>query len=115
MSTAYELSMELCSYIRHHQPEPEEVTERWRRVFEAVLIRERFTRHAIDYMWEHLAQGNWEHMHQTDEEQGRSADDWLEAFEADVFYCSDRYTLDRLTRCHWLWRQWTWQLRKGEE
>lgn len=115
MSTAYELSMELCSYICNSEPELEEVTERWRRVFEAILICERFTRRAINYMWEYLAQGNWEHLHQTDEERCFSPDEWLEKFCNDVFYCSDRWSLDRLTRCHWLWRQYTWQLKKEEE
>lgn len=115
MSNACELSMEMCDYIGKHEPEPKEVTKRWRRVFEVVLIREQFNKHAIDYMWKYLAEGNWEHLHQTDEEQGMSADDWLEAFRWEVFYCSDRWSLDRLMRCHWLWRQWTQQLREEEQ
>lgn len=24
----------------------------------------------------------------------------------DVMYCSDRWSLDRLTRCHWTYRQY---------
>ena len=106
MSGAYERSMDLYHYIRTPDCSPAEVERLWRRVFEAVLVRERFTRRAIDYMWDNLAQGNWEHMHQTEAERAMTADEWLEAFRADVYYCSDRYTLDRLTRCHWTWRQY---------
>lgn len=112
MSSAYERSMELSKYIRTADCSPDEVGRLWRNVFEAVLIRERFTRHAIDYMWDNLAQGNWEHMHQTDEEKAKTSSGWLEDFELDVFYCSDRWSLDRLTRCHWTWRQYEFALWK---
>lgn len=109
MSAAYERSMELYRYIRTQDCSPAEVERLWRQVFEAVLMRERFTRRAIDYMWDNLAQGNWEHMHQTGAERAMTADEWLEAFRDDVFYCSDRWSLDRLTRCHWTWRQYKWK------
>lgn len=106
MSDAYECSMELCEHIADGGCSTDEVERLWRQVFEAVLIRERFTRRAIDYMWEHLAQGNWKHLWQNENERGRSDDEWLTEFRLDVFYCSDRWSLDRLTRCHWQWRQW---------
>ena len=106
MSAACERSMELYRYIRTPDCSPAEVERLWRQVFEAVLMRERFTRKAIDYMWDNLAQGNWKHMHQAEAERAMTADEWLEAFSGDVFYCSDRWSLDRLTRCHWTWRQY---------
>lgn len=107
MSYAYERSMELTSYIKGGGSSPDEVERLWRQVFEAVLMRERFTRRAIDYMWEHLAQGNWVHLWQNEDEKSMSSDEWLTEFRLDVFYCSDRWSLDRLMRCHWQWRQWT--------
>lgn len=109
MSDAYERSMALCRYIRTPDCSLAEVEKLWRQAFEAVLIRESFTRKAIDYMWKNLAQGNWEHLHQTDAEKERTVEEWLECFRADVWYCSDRWSLDRLTRCHWLWRQYAWK------
>lgn len=109
MSDAYEKSMALCKRVEAGCP-TEEAESLWRQVFEAVLIRERFTRHAIDYMWDNLAQGNWERLHQTEGEKAKTAAEWLEDFRLDVFYCSDRWSLDRLTRCHWLWRQHAWAL-----
>lgn len=109
MSAAYERSMELYRYVKGGGNSIDEIERLWRQVFEAVLMRERFTRRAIDYMWEHLAQGNWEHLHQTDDEQRMSADEWLDGFRWDVSYCSDRWSLDRLMRCHWQWRQYKWE------
>ena len=106
MSAVYERSMALYRYIRTPDCSPAEVERLWRQAFEAVLIRERFTRRAIDYMWDNLVQGNWEHLWQTEEEKKRTAKDWLEWFCNDVWYCSDRWSLDRLMRCHWLWRQY---------
>lgn len=107
VNSAYSLSMELCGYVKHNEDcSPEEVERLWKRIFEAVLIREKFTRSAIDYMWKNLAQGNWEHFHLTEEETQRTSSEWLEEFELDVFYCSDRWSLDRLTRCHWMWREY---------
>lgn len=111
MSDAYKRSMELYRYIgRERWPSSDEIERLWRQVFEAVLVRERFTRKAIDYMWRELAQGNWERLHQTDEERSLSPDEWLGRFREELFYCSDRWSLDRLTRCHWLWRQYKWKV-----
>lgn len=109
MSYAYERSMELNRYVKSGGSSLDEIERLWRQVFEAVLMRERFTRRAIDYMWDNLAQGNWEHMHQTEAERAMTTDEWLEAFRDEVFYCSDRWSLDRLTRCHWTWRQYKWK------
>ena len=115
MSDAYERSMALCRYIRTPDCSPAEVERLWRQAFESVLIRERFTRRAIDYMWDNLAQGNWERMHRTDEERRLSPDEWLGRFRDDVWYCSDRWSLDRLTRCHWLWRQYKEKAERREQ
>lgn len=105
MSDAYERSMALHRYLADGGGDVAEVERLWRKTFESVLIAERFTRRAIDYMWDNLAQGNWKHLHQTDEEKAMTTDEWLELFRGDVWYCSDRWSLDRLTRCHWEWLQ----------
>lgn len=106
MSDAYERSMALWRYISTPDCSPGEVERLWRATFEAVLIRERFTRSAIDFMWGNLAQGNWERLHLDEAEKARTADEWLGLLRDDVWYCSDRWSLDRLTRCHWTWRQY---------
>ena len=103
---AYEHSMALCRYIRTPDCSPAEVERLWRQAFEAVLIAQRFTRRAIDWMWEELAVGCWKRLWPTDEEKERTAGEWLREFAGDVFYCSDRWSLDRLARCHWAWRRY---------
>ena len=50
--------------------------------------------------------GNWNHLWMTDDEKKKPVNEWLNDFMADVFYCSDRWSLDRLMRCHWMYRQW---------
>lgn len=56
-------------------------------------------------LFDTLVLGNWEHIHKTEEEQTYSREKWIDLFAGDVFYCSDRWSLDRLTRCHWMYRQ----------
>lgn len=82
------------------------VEARWRAVFTQVCRSFGMNKAAIRLMWEELAYGNWEHLHQTDNERSMDADWWLTEFRSDVFYCSDRWSLDRLMRCHWKFRQW---------
>lgn len=112
MSDAYERSMALNRYLVDGGRDMAEIERLWRETFEAFLIANRFTRKSIDYMWDCLALGNWKHLWQTDEEKERTTEEWLEWFRIEVWYCSDRWNLDRLIRCHWAWRQYK---RKAEE
>jgi 4'-phosphopantetheinyl transferase EntD len=41
-----------------------------------------------------------------DAEMEYTPDHWLACLGDDVWYCSDRWCLDRLTRCHWLYRKY---------
>ena len=95
----------LCAYIES-KPTPNGVESRWHEIFSKVCRLLGFNKSAAKILWNQLAHGNWEHLHETDEERNRSTDEWLDAFSSDVFYCSDRWTLDRLMRCHWQFRQW---------
>lgn len=85
---------------------PEEIKNNWHLIFQEVAKTLGFDSVAIDILWDNLVVGNWERLHATDEERALSEADVLKAFKSDVFYCSDRWSLDRLTRCHWLYRQY---------
>ena len=95
----------LCAYIES-EPTPNGVESRWHEIFSHVCKLLGFNKSATKILWKELAYGNWTHLHETDEERNRSADEWLDAFSIDMFYCSDRWSLDRLMRCHWQFRQW---------
>lgn len=99
---AYEYSMN----FQKVEDIPEKVQDSWHLIFQEVAGFLGFDGTAIDILWNTLVIGNWEHLHATDEEKALSEADALKAFKSDVFYCSDRWSLDRLTRCHWLYRQY---------
>lgn len=104
--TAFEKSMSLFAYLDNGGKDPRKIERMWRAAFSRVLREMGFNRKARKVMWDTLAIGGWKHLHQTEEEKLKTREEWLEAFKWEVFYCSDRYALDRLTRCHWLYRQW---------
>ena len=94
---------------------PQKVEEYWHRTFSCVAKYLGFNKATRKILWEELVYGNWERLHTTEEEQKLTPQEWLRKLHYEVFYCSDRWSLDRLTRCHWLYRQYKWALfRMGE-
>lgn len=49
--------------------------------------------------------GNWLKLHETDMERCATAEDYAKALLDDVFYCSDRWSWDRVMRVQWLYRR----------
>ena len=78
----------------------------WKEIFFHVCDQLGINRKSANVLFDELACGNWSHLHHTDEEKKLTQSDWFESFMYDLFYCSDRWSLDRLTRCHWEFRQW---------
>lgn len=105
MSTIEDECMRLRKYIKC-EPTAYGVESRWHEIFSHVCRILGFNKSATKILWNELAYGNWKHLHETDEERSKSAEEWLDDFSSDVFYCSDRWSLDRLMRCHWQFRQW---------
>ena len=91
---------------------PQIIEESWHRTFSCVAKSLGFKKAARKTLWENLADGNWEHFNLTDEEKKLTSYEWLEALCLDVRYCSDRWTLDRLTRCHWKFRQYMYAVQR---
>jgi hypothetical protein len=65
-----------------------------------------FTGKQRSMLWSELAAGNWKRLHLTPAEEEKTEAEWLNEFRWDVLYCSDRFSLDRLMRCHWLFRRY---------
>ena len=103
----YKRSMDLCGYISKGDVTYQGVTDRWHHAFNCIAKYLGFSKKSRVFLWVQLAYGNWEHFHLTDEEKNLSADEWLEKFRNEVFYCSDRWSFDRLTRVHWIYRQYS--------
>lgn len=82
------------------------VVDSWHEIFVHVCYYLDIDFKSAEVLWKNLAWGNWEHLHKTEEEEQYSEKEWFKKFVSDVFYCSDRWSLDRLERCHWQFRQW---------
>lgn len=93
----------LIKYIERGNCRPKKVTEYWHRVFNCVAKYLGFNKATRKVLWDELVLGNWRLLH-SDEQ--KTADDWLNDLYYDVMYCSDRWSLDRLTRCHWMYRKY---------
>lgn len=49
--------------------------------------------------------GNWTRLHETDMEKVASASDYANYLLDEVFYCSDRWSWDRVFRVQWIYRR----------
>lgn len=97
-------SIDLVRCINRGECDVLEIEHLWQLAFSSVLRNFGFPDKCIRVMWDELVVGNWERLHMTDEEQERTAAEWLEQLRLEVYYCSDRWSIDRLSRCHWLFR-----------
>ena len=102
---AFEHSMALCNYIKQGDCTPQGVESRWHQAFTCVLRDMGFTRKQRSFMWRELVAGNWERLH-VEEGDERFPELWLDDLRNDVWYCADRWSLDRLMRNHWRFRQY---------
>lgn len=49
--------------------------------------------------------GNWERLHETAMEKSSYASDYAEKVLGDVWYCSDRWSYDRVLRIQWFYKR----------
>lgn len=102
---AYDASMRLFDAVTGDEKvSVDKVKNMWYNVFNSALKYMGFPRHARQSMWEGLVCGNWKRLHLTNDELEITSKHWLEELAWDVRYCSDRWTLDRIARCHWMYR-----------
>ena len=83
------------------------VSQLWKEVFTSFLSYLRFNEYAIDSLFEWGDFGhNWKDLHKENTEYaGLSELQLFTHFKGDLDYCSDRMSLDRLFRLHWLYKQ----------
>lgn len=106
MGNAYTDCMDFFVKYEKQHNNAQAVTDDWRKVFVSVCKHLGINRKSANVLFEDMCFGNWDHLHKTDEEREFTADIWFEKFIYDMFYCSDRWSVDRLMRCHWYFRQW---------
>ena len=88
----------------------------WESLFKRQLSNWGFNKIAQDSLFRWGECGyNWKRLHLSEEEQRCTKEQWLDIFYCEVFYCSDRMSLDRLFRCHWLYSNLLHELRSHLE
>lgn len=60
---------------------------------------------AIRWFFRYACWGNWEKIHETDEEKKITINELAQDLVDEIFYCSDRWSWDRLLRTHWIYQR----------
>lgn len=106
---SYTLSTELCERCGHfsnYLSQYEKLTDEdiefgWSRIFSAVYVHLGGSYKDSKFLFDNLFDtGNWSHLQMNEAEKSRDMQQFVDDFRYDVFYCSDRWSLDRLARCH---------------
>lgn len=61
------------------------------------------SRNVANDIIDNLGYGNWKHLWTTHDESEQSTGQIVNALVEEIFYCSDRWTWDRVLRCNWLY------------
>jgi hypothetical protein len=107
------------SETKEHRKDPKgldtiKVFNTWKEIFTGALEYWGFNDPAISSLFNwgcssltgYRGEHNWKKLHSTDEEILWSSEEKLQRFLSEVSYISDRITLDRLFRTHWLFNFW---------
>lgn len=99
--------MKFCREYENEHSDVKAISRDWHNIFNKVCGYLGIGKGSTKVLWTNMCCGNWDHLHQTDSEKNNTSDDWFKKFCWDLFYCSDRWTVDRLMRVHWYYLQWT--------
>ena len=71
-----------------------------------VVLKEKFyfNKKAAEEFIEDACYGNWDRLHLTGAEKHLDAEAWARMLLGEVWYCSDRWSWDRLIRTQWLYQ-----------
>jgi len=108
--------IDICDYCcewsnDHRGCDPKKVCDDYPEMMTTVLV-ERFgmSQAAADTFIETACEGNWERMHETDDEKALSAEYYRDELLGDVWYCSDRWSWDRIIRNQWRYKRIMYRL-----
>lgn len=106
-----------CKWVAKHKgTEPAEVMADYPKMMCKVL-RHKFglSKSAAKVFVRTACEGNWLKLHETDVEKHVGSDVYADMILAEVRYCSDRWSYDRVLRVQWLYMRLVWACRKDEE
>lgn len=84
----------------------QDLLDKYPKMFEAICIYcFKLPKRIRKDLFYELVQGNWTHLWETEAEKKMTIAELCNQLRWDVFYCSDRMSLDRLCRIHWSWQR----------
>lgn len=102
----YELATLLAGYHANFMENYQDIKLAWKEYFDRSLLDIGLDQKSIDVLFTKWEMGNWRAMHiETSEYKDHSKNDLYRVFTNDLEYISDRISLDRIFRNHWLYRQ----------
>ena len=101
---AYVLGHELTQL--RDETDYKKVRDDWYKVFLHVAKAFGFEHTGIDILWEDMAIGSVDYDETAEGEKYPSVRDKFQAFQQEVYFSCNRWSFDRLTRCHWRYRQY---------
>lgn len=102
---------DLCDYCcdwanKHRDTNPFKVRDDYPKMMRKVLKSLfHMSKKAADTFIEDACYGNWKKIHETDVEQSTDEQTYANLLVSDVFYCSDRWSWDRVIRIQWLYKR----------
>lgn len=98
LATAYDKAMDLHCYLEKGGRNRRLVEAMWKATFVTALREIGFNRKSALIMWYQLSLDD-------DASDGElTCSQLLRSLDVEVFYCSDRWNVDRLARCNRIWR-----------
>lgn len=102
----HKLTLDCCKFHEVNK-DIEKEKDGWKKLFIRISNALGFNKKSAIILWNSIGvYNNWKHLHKMKEEYNNTVEDWWSEFIWDVYYCSDRWTFDRLLRVQWKYRQW---------
>lgn len=107
MTDNFDLCEYCCEWVNAHEGKsPQTVADNYPKMMRKVLRHEfRMSKDAADIFIEDACYSNWDKLHETRMEKIISTEMYARELLSDVFYCSDRWSWDRVLRIQWLYQR----------
>ena len=110
---------ELCAYCcewrhEHENKSPQTICDDYPKMMRRVLkVWFHMPKKAAKTFIDGACRGNWERLHLTAMEKAASAESYADEILGEVWYCSDRWSWDRVMRIQWLYQRLRDKVRMG--
>ena len=107
MSDNFDLCGYCCAWVHENRGKsPESVVRSYPKMMRKVLVKNfGLSKKVADDFIDCMCRCNWNRLHETNIEKRASAATFANELLDDVFYCSDRWSWDRVLRIQWLYQR----------